>query len=137
MAAAQYLQKSMWLRHILGAWLLLYEAKRAKIRYNHCWVENFWHIFNILTALFCAAAHSLRITGIDNISTLEVWLYLSNFETILFFFEWIHNTLKKAHARNRTHGFSGLTTIFKFLRHPHKLVQNNNWCRMVIFITIY
>ncbi len=24
-----------------------------------------------------------------------------------------------------------LTVIFKFLRHPQKLVQNNNWCSMV------
>jgi hypothetical protein len=36
--------------------------KDRKIRYILCWVEIFWHIFNFLTAQYCAAAHSLRIT---------------------------------------------------------------------------
>ncbi len=36
--------------------------KKQKIRYNLYWVEIFWHIFNVLTAQYCAAAHSLRIT---------------------------------------------------------------------------
>ncbi len=35
-----------------------------KIRHNHCWVENFCHIFNIVTAQYCAAAHSLKNTAL-------------------------------------------------------------------------
>ncbi len=35
--------------------------KKRKFKYNLCWVEIFWHIFNSLAAQNCAAAHSLRI----------------------------------------------------------------------------
>jgi hypothetical protein len=38
---------------------------------------------------------------------------------------------KKSHAEDRTQILTKLTAIFKFLRHPQKLVQNNNWCGMV------
>jgi hypothetical protein len=38
---------------------------------------------------------------------------------------------KKAHAKDRTQILTKLTAIFKFPRHPQKLVQNNNWCGMV------
>jgi hypothetical protein len=38
---------------------------------------------------------------------------------------------KKAHAEDRTQIVTKLTAIFKFPRHPQKLVQKNNWCGMV------
>ncbi len=41
---------------------------------------------------------------------------------------------KKSHAEDRTQILTKLTAIFKYLRHPQKLVQNNNWCSMVFFL---
>ncbi len=43
---------------------------------------------------------------------------------------------KKAHAKDRTQVLTKLTAVFKFPRHPQKLVQNNNWCDMVIQVLI-
>jgi hypothetical protein len=41
---------------------------------------------------------------------------------------------KKSHAEDQTKILTKLTAIFKFPRHPQKLVQNNNWCGMVYFL---
>ncbi len=39
--------------------------------------------------------------------------------------------MKLDYAKDRTQILTKLTAIFKFPRHPQKLVQNNNWCGMV------
>ncbi len=44
--------------------LFFKSPKKPKIRNNLCWVEIFWHIFNILAAQYCATALSLRINDI-------------------------------------------------------------------------
>jgi hypothetical protein len=41
---------------------------------------------------------------------------------------------KQAHTGNRTQTISSLTVIFKFLRHPHKLVQNDSHKNLSIFL---
>ncbi len=41
---------------------------------------------------------------------------------------------KKFHPEDRSQILTKLTAILKFLRHPQKLVQNNNWFRMVCHV---
>jgi hypothetical protein len=61
--------------------------KERKIRHNLYLVEIFRHIFNFFTAQYCAAAHSLRITGLNE----SIILCRNDFPTWIIFSSSIFN----------------------------------------------
>jgi hypothetical protein len=51
--------------------------KSEKLDITFVELKFFWHIFNILTAQYCAAAHSLRITGVLGKSYI-IWIRVNS-----------------------------------------------------------